>query len=101
MVTEENKKAYEYFTAHPKEIDNKTKDTMLFIIRLRNQDEAPVEVFNHLVETYTKEELALIATIHIGNELKEALQTNEVLRETANMIRHLDKISKPDENSEN
>lgn len=90
MTKEENNIAFKALEDNPKELDDKVKNTMLFIIRVKEKGTIPREAFHHLKETYTLDELALIASTHIGEKLAESLQNNPILRGAAQAIRHLD-----------
>lgn len=94
MTKEENRKLFDALSNTEAALNDKVKDTMLMIIRLQDTENAGFEVFHHLKETYSVDELALIASLHIGNELKDAVENSEVLRTAASMIRHLDNKSK-------
>lgn len=92
MSNEENKTGYKSLDCDS--LNEKITGTMLVISMKSREEDAAEQVFNHIKESYSVDELAFIASIHIGEKVKNALQENPRLVELVNMMRHLDDISK-------
>jgi hypothetical protein len=97
-MSNEEKKS-DYYSVDSPALNEKIMGTMLVMAMSAGQEDAPEKSFDHIKESYSFNELVLIASLHIGETLRDNLQRDPKFLEVVRLMRQASDLSKRMDNN--